>query len=606
MEAPPNSLNLPMEVSQRQRLSHSGNNKLCTYQMTANRWSGKRNCPNELPMKKLTNEETCRRPNKGPNAPSVIARLMGVDMLPVLDSKPIARQKNIEAKMSSPSKEEEVRDIPVDPSTLITTRSCRFSSFHYYDECCDPSMELVKPKPRREHPQEEELQKFKKEFEAWQAKKTDTLYLKSTSSKKQFKETVLTDNSKKHETSPVNIVVLRPCFDDNETIYGSRESSPSISEERGNSMDDFLEEVNARLRNETSPYNHDHDKLESEVPTRSLIRSLSTPISRTSFGCLLLEERGDLNGIKKISLSADHNKRKQKFSLMEKVSSFKTKLFSKKLQNESHGTKYIRNASDTSPSYDMNEDYTEVPPSPASVCNSFGEEFWRPGDCSRTSSPASTPDLHPLVETDIPRVFREINSNLTELRRQLNELETGENVIDQQPTLEEEMVEIHDTAKAYLRDLLIASGLYDGDKYPWRWDTFGKPISNHIFEGVEESYGKKAEGSEGERLNHKMLCDLFNETVLNLLRAPSKEAICPVTYPPQGRKLLDCVWEMTQTHIYPGEDLSYCSIQDIVSYSLRSTPWSSDEDANAIGKDVECHITRDLIQEIIEDMQPLS
>ncbi|CAH9105943.1 unnamed protein product [Cuscuta europaea] len=550
-------------------------------------------------MKKLTNEETGRRPSKGLNAPSVIARLMGVDMLPLLDSKPIARQNNIEAKMSSPSKEEEVRDILVDPSTLITTRSCRFGSFHDYDECCDPSMELEKPKPRREHPQEEELQKFKKEFEAWQAKKTNTFYLKSTNSKKQFK---------KHETSPANIVVLRPCFDDIETIYGSRESTPSISEERGNSMDDFLEEVNARLRNETSPYNHDHEKLESEVPTRSLIRSLSTPISRTSFGCLLLEARGELDGIEKFTLSAHQNKRKQKLSLLEKVSSFKTKLFSKKLQSrdESHGTKYFRNASEISTSYDINEDYTEVPPSPASVCNSFGEEFWRPGDYSRTSSPASTPDLHPLVETDIPRVFREINSNLSELRRQLNELETGENMIDDRPPLEEEMVEIHDTAKAYLRDLLIASGLYDGDKYPWRWDTFGKPISNRIFEGVEESYGKKAEGSEGERLNHKMLCDLFNETVLNLLRAPSKEAICPVSYPPQGRKLLDCVWEMTQTHIYPGEDLSYCSIDGIVSYNLRSTPWSSDEDANAIGKDVEYHITRDLIQEIIEDMQPLS
>lgn len=51
-----------------------------------------------------------------------------------------------------------------------------------------------------------------------------------------------------------------------------------------------------------------------------------------------------------------------------------------------------------------------MPPSPASVCSSVNEEFWRPGDYF---SPASTPDVHPLDESDMPRVFREISSNLS-------------------------------------------------------------------------------------------------------------------------------------------------------------------------------------------------
>lgn len=50
-----------------------------------------------------------------------------------------------------------------------------------------------------------------------------------------------------------------------------------------------------------------------------------------------------------------------------------------------------------------------MPPSPASVCSSAHEEFFRPGDYV---SPVSTPDL-PLVEDyPVPHLFREISSNL--------------------------------------------------------------------------------------------------------------------------------------------------------------------------------------------------
>lgn len=57
----------------------------------------------------------------------------------------------------------------------------------------------------------------------------------------------------------------------------------------------------------------------------------------------------------------------------------------------------------------MKENFTEVPPSPASICSSGFEESWRPAEeyCSPTPS-----DLHPSEENMMPLAFREITSNL--------------------------------------------------------------------------------------------------------------------------------------------------------------------------------------------------
>lgn len=50
-----------------------------------------------------------------------------------------------------------------------------------------------------------------------------------------------------------------------------------------------------------------------------------------------------------------------------------------------------------------------MPPSPASVCSSAQEEFWRATDYL---SPASTPDMTMGEDDAMPQVFKEISSNL--------------------------------------------------------------------------------------------------------------------------------------------------------------------------------------------------
>ena len=51
-----------------------------------------------------------------------------------------------------------------------------------------------------------------------------------------------------------------------------------------------------------------------------------------------------------------------------------------------------------------------MPPSPASICSSTPEEFWRNVDYL---SQVSTPDVTVSDENGMPQVFRDISSNLS-------------------------------------------------------------------------------------------------------------------------------------------------------------------------------------------------
>lgn len=57
----------------------------------------------------------------------------------------------------------------------------------------------------------------------------------------------------------------------------------------------------------------------------------------------------------------------------------------------------------------LQENSTEVPPSPASVCSSAHDEFTRPGD---HPSPVFTLDVPLIEDHHMPQVFKEISSNL--------------------------------------------------------------------------------------------------------------------------------------------------------------------------------------------------
>ncbi|KAF2291690.1 hypothetical protein GH714_028154 [Hevea brasiliensis] len=857
LEAPRNSLELQAETSQ----SCCAAGDVPVEEV----WSEKNCYPIEASMKRLIKEEISKQPNNRKNVPSIVARLMGVDMLPLdttyvvqpvdkkstgMVTKHLKREKNERSSVNScPSDSKSSRHMEID------------SLCHGKERDVDRwrnGQKLGKPRPR-EHPQEEELQKFKKEFEAWQAARfkecskvveigsnPDQLLVQENINKQkmvldansvmsksekpiEYKGPVLKAMSRekanlhhRHNlelfpaeqkesfssrnrsinrnyehssinydqkmdtySAPTRIVILKPGPDricDPEECWTS---SSSTLEDRG-SIEDFLEEVkerlkrglqgktlkrgfavrgsgietpfsekpsdpkqiaqhiakhvresvtqdlgmslvrsestrsyrseiqfsgpdspefinrdarrflSERLRNVLKRETHsldlplvfsgrsgssllDNEKIRLEVgdtsqarilpsyweivkddqemriksfrhgdddgllhrelSPRNLIRSLSAPVSGTSFGKLLLEDRHILTGahIRRKHESLENvtmglkKRKKERFNIKEKVSNFRYsftlrgRLFGKKLQSmvESHDSEqdFVKDIM-SGPTVVRNfgkrhimENSTEVPPSPdlsAAVLKKSPGGQW--------IISAHYQHLMSLRRT-IVICHRTFDTQL-KLQRQLNQLKSNEpedSTIEQGPS-ECIMVNLEDEVEAYLRDLLVASGLYDGscDKCFSRWDPLAKPISNSAFEKVEESCKKLAKDNRNsnrddkdKKVDHKILYDLMNEALSTLLGPPAamsmfrRRIISSFMLPPlRGRKLLDCVWEMIRGYLYHPDDKPYYSLDSLVTRNLGCTPWSSliNDEVNALGKEMECLIVGDLIEEIVNDI----
>ncbi|XWS45646.1 hypothetical protein CRYUN_Cryun15aG0154400 [Craigia yunnanensis] len=847
LEAPRNSLELQLETSQ----SYCAvGDPLYSYQVEED-WAAKNFYQTEVSMKKLINEEMSKQSRTRQNAPSIVARLMGMDVFP-LDTKSVGQPVAINndsqrVKFSKREKHAKGSVVHLASDSNYSKQMDVDSLYSRRDsdaERWSTSQKFGKPQPR-EHPQEEELQKFKKEFEAWQGarfrecskvvdvgsistrqhaqeklnKEKMALYADSERAmhekpleskritvkenlhemglhnhrhrselftaeqkesrrqcmNKDFQLPSMIDYNEKVDAAPTRIVILKPGPDRTCDREESWTSSSGTFEERA-SIEDFIEEVRERLklelqgktlkkssvvggsgietpfsekssdprqiakhiakqvrenvsrelgmnlvrsestrsygseiqfngpgspefinkdtrrflserlrnvstgRSKSSVFDNGRDRLKqiqnmsksgneqsyseivkdeqemqtrsfrhgdgigllsSELSPRNLIRSLSAPVSGTSFGKLLLEDRHILTGaqirrkhegIENVSVDIRRRK-KEKFNLKEKLSNIKygltlrRRLFGKKIQSmvESYGAHndpakdFLSGPTVVTNFSERHENSTEVPPSPASVCSSTHEEFWRQVDYL---SPISTPDVTFGEDNAVPQVFKEISSNLNKQRRQLNELESdgADDITIEQESIESEKVDLEDHAEGYVRDLLVASGLYDGscDKSLSRWDPLAKPISNSVFEQVEESYRKLAKENDSARtdqtvkkVDHKVLLDLLNEALSTILGPPvtmsrfRRKLVGSSILPPlRGRKLLNSVWEIIHINLCPPNDRCYYSLDSMVARDLGSTPWSGfmNDETNVLGREVECHIIGDLVEEIVKDM----
>lgn len=859
LETPRNSMELQMESS---RSYCTAEEIPYSYQIDEV-LSDKDYLKNETSMKKLIDKEMSTRTSAKYHGPSIVARLMGMDMLP-LDAKDeveLSDKRHNSKGVKTSSKEINGRGL----HSYASSKSNSYkqmdvhSSYHDNDKDADrwrsTSQKMGRPH-RREHPQEEELQKFKKEFEAWQAArfrecsrvieassinrqslaqddakemelnvnrrkisspklsaeskgptvgmksyrrvdldggiKRETFpgeqrgpfSLRSKSMDADFEHPCLISSDQKDKLlGPTKIVILKP-GPDKMCLHEEHWTNSSGTLGERVSIEDFLEEVKERLRCElqgkttkkgsaargsgietpyseksshsrqiaqniatqvrdsvtrdigfnllrsesTRSYNSgvqfnglgspefmnkdtrrflsgrlrnvrrkdsdldsgssrssasDHERVSKQVETiltngkhtnywevlrdaeeiqsrsfrheadevlpkelspRNLSRSLSAPVTGTSFGKLLLEDRHILTGvhIQRKHEASDHvavnlkKQKKERFNFKEKVSNFRYnftlrgKLFGRKTQSISgldtadlYSTKDILSG----PTVVMNsgerherENFTEVPPSPASVCSSAQEEFWKLSD---HHSPISTSDVTPRDENCVSQVFREISSNLKELRRQLSQLDSDdiEDKVEQQP-VEFEITKLEDPAEVYIRDLLIVSGMYDGstDHNFSRNNAATKPISNAIFDEVEEAYRKSETKNEiiGKEQNesnvdHKLLFDLLNEALpivlgpcLTTSRFRTKVIDSSTPLPPLfGKKLLDSVWDIIRKFIHPPTDRSYYLLEGVMARDLNSTPWASlmDVEINTTGREVEGLIIKDLIDEVVKDLR---
>ncbi|KAH6760003.1 hypothetical protein C2S51_016952 [Perilla frutescens var. frutescens] len=402
----------------------------------------------------------------------------------------------------------------------------------------------------------------------------------------------------------------------------------------GSSMNDL--EIQSRSFREDSDDCGMHYK---ERSPGNLVRSLSAPVSGsgTSFGKLLLEDRHIFTGaqirmkhevVENVSVDVKKQK-KDKFKIREKVSSFgysltlRGRLFRRRVQSVDelhyHSDDLFKDIASGPTvmmnSYETHENSTEVPPSPASVCSSVCDEFWNPAGLS---SPASI-GVNQTEESELPDVFSQVNSNLNDLQKHLDQLESPglEKSITEKKS-HEVKIEIEDPTEAYVRDLLVASGYYDGscNQSLSKWDALGKPISNQVFEEVEESHRQSTKVNEsstkdhGAKTKNRLIFDLLNEALPTLLRQIKNisrfgKAIESARHqPPQGRELLSLVWEIIRRYVHPPADRSVYAIDSMLAQDLKPNSWSRlmDDDMNALCKDLECYITGHLIEETVKDI----
>ncbi|KAI4330416.1 hypothetical protein MLD38_028706 [Melastoma candidum] len=378
--------------------------------------------------------------------------------------------------------------------------------------------------------------------------------------------------------------------------------------------------------------------IHKELSPRNLMRSMSAPVSGTSFGKLLLEDRHVLTSahIRRKQEACGNQlrdmkkTRREKFNFKEKVHNIKytftlrQRLFGKRIPS-------IKESRIREPDFfkdmlsgptvltnfgERFENSTEVPPSPASVCSSTQDEYWRP---SSNLSPISTPDLSIAEEDAIPGVFREISLNLNELRRQLNQLGSGEPVDfpTEQWTSEPEMPELDDKVESYIRDLLVASGWYDGSPEVCllKQDSLLKPIGDLAFKDVEECYRKSAkdnhditENSREERLmkiDRKLLHDLINEVLPSVLSPAKSNNPCFASLViPRGRDLLCTIWEIVRPLIYPKPDESHSSMETMTSWYIKSNPWMYllEDKVAVLCRELEAFVVEELMEELLKEM----
>ncbi|EHA8592456.1 putative HMG1/2-like protein [Cocos nucifera] len=120
----------------------------------------------------MIDREMSARKNDGCNRPGIVARLMGMDTLPS-EIKPMSYAKDRKDEKPTPRKETN-EIVPTHKTSLIsapfkqTKPEIHPSDIEQDFTRSTKSLNLRKPQSR-EHPQEEELQKFKREFEAWQS-----------------------------------------------------------------------------------------------------------------------------------------------------------------------------------------------------------------------------------------------------------------------------------------------------------------------------------------------------------------------------------------------------------------------------------------------------
>ncbi|WOK94785.1 hypothetical protein Cni_G03490 [Canna indica] len=358
----------------------------------------------------------------------------------------------------------------------------------------------------------------------------------------------------------------------------------------------------------------------------NLIRSFSAPVSGTAFGKLLLEEQ-HISGaqIRRKHEASEHNysevrrQRKDSFNLRGTVSNLrhnlnlKGKLFGKKtrlIKEPIAGEFNSLNDIQTAPS--VQENSTEVPPSPASVSSSSPDEF------CRQDNPSPISPLEVMEYHTSPCISEELSSKSPEPVLSEKVEHGGPDTAVEEQLHKQETIEIESRDAVHLHDLLVTSGLYEDkstDQANSRLDALTRPISHQIFEEVEEAYNKYGKvdtessiiHNDDIAIGHKLLFDLVNEALQTVVGpkincSMFKRWILGPAASPNGKSLLDDLWNQIQSYINPSLDESG-TLERMVVEDLKTTTWPTMlyEDMDVVGRQIERVILQNLINDALVD-----
>lgn len=350
----------------------------------------------------------------------------------------------------------------------------------------------------------------------------------------------------------------------------------------------------------------------------NIIRSFSTPNFRTASGKLLLEEHLEQTQKQEeseIYSSVINRNKKDGFNFKGRVSnlrrnlSFKGKFFGKKMSSMEVSiaeTFSSMKPIETTPLVIRNfgtvqDNYTEVPPTPASLSSSATTE---------NHSPVSPLEAPFAADHSSAQVSGELSLILPESRNLPEEVATiGFKGVTTEAQLQgsNETLCIESHAESYVREILVVSGLYMAspplDEALLRSHGQTESISSCIFDEIEDKLYKYG-NLDGNccklgdiYVDRKILFDLVNEAlpgVLEAHRVPllSKRWTQSLARSLRGRKLLDRLLHMIQMYTNPDK---------VLAFSVELMP-ASHEDVNCIEKEVEGLIIGELIDDLVLEM----
>ncbi|KAJ3681976.1 hypothetical protein LUZ60_014549 [Juncus effusus] len=367
---------------------------------------------------------------------------------------------------------------------------------------------------------------------------------------------------------------------------------------------------------------------------RNLIRSLSAPVSGSGFVKLLTEEL-DLSSGARLERKCEHERKgrfKEGLERSGKVRNLRQNLglrkwlFGKRIQSADERTmegfmpvkSFVTTPSVVVNSGFIQENFTEVPPSPASVCNSPRDEMCRGGYPSPVSPlDASFIEEQHSLAVQVARETEPSNPSASFISDHID-LSTSHNSKTEENSILDEPITVEPHAKSYVKTLLVTAGLYESQPFNQlssRCEIHAEPIPKSVFEQVEETIADKTNSAdvalteplcdcESETsVSHKMLFDLTNEAIPSVFGASLTFEKWVLGSAPHGKKLLDDVWRRVEKSMGVRENRA-CSLDDLICDDLRENSWRGvfNEEMEELGVEIEFELVDDLIDELFWDV----